>query len=332
VEGRVTCNDGGFPARGAKVNLWSLAALGIGGGSGKAPAREEIVHLEAATDFDGYYLFPSVPPGDYVVVGRLAGYSKDFDILQQVLSRFAPAKQKELLTAFPQVVVRSTSAVRQDLVLRRGAAISGRVTFDSGGALAGAFVEATLVSGNLIDNAEGGSAPKPVNFWMARQTTDDRGVYRLAGLSEGKYRIEVQAGEFESSTGIGSLTVFAPESLTAAESSLVAVGEGDEVSGVDITVPLRLLHSIGGTITRGGIPISWASLIIQRQGQRGNIEAVSGPGGTYRVDLLQPDTYILEASYAPAGTESHGSPARRKITVLLGNSDVLDANIDLPNR
>lgn len=99
VEGRVTCNDGGFPARKAKVHLYSLAALGIEKSSAKAPAAKTRVNLETGTDFDGYYHLASVPPGDYIVAGRLTGYSAEFEFLQQALSRFPSDKQKELLVS-----------------------------------------------------------------------------------------------------------------------------------------------------------------------------------------------------------------------------------------
>lgn len=329
VQGRVTCNDGGFPARGARVDLWPLASLMVDKSGSQGPSQGTQQQLGTTTDLDGNYAVSSVFPGLYVIGVRLPGYSQDFDLVHQVLNRFTPEKRKELLAPFPQVVVHGGSAARQDVVVRRGAAITGRVIFDSGGALNGGLVTAALTSSNLIGGPENGDASKPAYFWSARGTTDDRGTYRIAGLPEGNYRIEVHVYENASNTGTGMLTVFAPEALTEVDAKLIAVGDGDELTDVDISIPLRLLHSISGTVTRSGIPIAGASLTIQRQGQTETKEFASSSDGTYRIDMIVSGTYVIEAQYPPAGVEGRGPSVRSKVSVLLGDSDVPDANLDL---
>jgi hypothetical protein len=298
-----------------------------GGNQSPFPGAQQ--HLGTTTDLDGNYAVPSVFPGVYVINARLPGYGQDFEIVRQVLNRFPPDRQKELLDQFPQMVVHSGGAARQDVVIRRGAAITGRVTFDSGGALSGVGVTATLISGNLIGNAESADASKPAYFWNIRGTTDDRGTYRIAGLPQGNYRIEAQVNKNATDAGSGTLTAFAPEALTEADAKPIAVGDGDELTDVDISIPMRLLHSIAGTVTRRGMPVVGASLTIQRQGQTGTKEFVSNSNGTYRIDLLVSGTYFIEARYPPAGEENRGPSERSKVSVLLGDSDVLDANLDL---
>jgi hypothetical protein len=334
VEGRVICNEGGFPARGAIVSLTPLSQLLTdwdsqnptpGGREGAQPAG-------TATDFDGYFVIPSVHPGIYVMHVRLAGYSQDFEVIQQVLNRFPPDRRKELLAEFPEVVVPGAGNVRKDVVIRRGASIGGRVGFDSGGVLDRAKVKAVLVSGSLIDGAVRGGAAKPASLWSAFGTTDDRGVYRIAGLPKGKYRIEVEVRETGIERGSGYLTVFAPEALTEEEAKPIAVDPGDELSDVDISIPLRLFHSVGGTVTRDGIPIAGASVTIQQRGQDWSRRFATGSNGTYRIDMLPQGSYVLEAEFPPAREETHGSSVKRKISVLLGDGDVLDANLDLRSR
>jgi hypothetical protein len=91
---------------------------------------------------------------------------------------------------------------------------------------------------------------------------DDRGGYRIAGLPPGTYRLSVRIteaffnahatpGAHVSVTlstprpGTAELIVFAPDSLKESSARLVTVGDGDEITAADITVPARLLHSIG---------------------------------------------------------------------------------------
>ena len=335
VEGRVTCDDGGFPARGAGVTLTPLSMLISDNDGGQTPVhggRETPHGAGAATDFDGYYFIPSVHPGVYVIDVRLPGYSQEFDLVRSVLNRFPPDRQKELLAEFPEVNVHGAGAFRQDVVIHRGAAITGHVRFDSGGVMDSAHLKATLVSGNLLGDPVSADASKPVYVWSAQGSTDDRGAYRIAGLPSGKYRIEVQLRETGIERGGGYLTVFAPGALTEEEAKPVAVADGDELSDVDISIPLRLFHSIGGTVTRDGVPIEGASVTIQQNGQTWSRRFASGSNGTYRIDVLPQGNYVLEAEFPPAGEENRGPSIKRKIAVQLSDGDVLDANLDLRNR
>src|SRR5271156_2921432 len=73
VEGRVTCNDGGNPARGASVQLVPLARL-LPNESGSG------LSLDSPTttiDFSGAYSLLPVEPGIYVVNATMAGYADD---------------------------------------------------------------------------------------------------------------------------------------------------------------------------------------------------------------------------------------------------------------
>ena len=127
------------------------------------------------------------------------------------------------------------------------------------------------------------------------------------------------------------LTVFAPDALAEADARAVTVGDSDEIADVDITIPTRLLHSVGGLVTQGGVAITGASVTIERAGERGNWSGSVGADGQYRFDLLPPGDYAIEAEYPPAGTQSRAAHVKRRIEVQVGPNDVPDANIDLPS-
>jgi hypothetical protein len=316
------------------VDLTPLSWLLTDNGKEQTPppqSREQSQGAGAATDFDGYYFIPSVQPGTYVIDVRLPGYSQDFDYIRSVLNHYPTDKQKEMLAEFPQVTVRGTGAVSQDMVIHRGAAITGHVRFDSGGVLDRAVVSATMVpgspSGNGVSDASSQSLP-----WSAHGTTDDRGAYRIAGLPHGKYRIEVHLRETGGERGSGYIPVFAPGALTEQDSALFAVADGDELSGVDIEIPLRLFHSIAGTVMRDGVPVVGASITIQRAGQTWSRRFASDSNGNYRVDMLPQGTYALEGQYPPSEEENRGPFFKRRILVQLGDGDVPDANLNLINR
>src|ERR1035437_5073302 len=225
VEGHVICDDGGFPARRATVRLLPLARL-LTEERKKAsvPSGPE----DMWTDFNGNYIFSSVQPGTYILEVLQDGYSNDLELLREVLDSFGPAKQKELLSEFPQVTVASGSTSRVDGVVHRAGAISGQVSFDDGSVLSGAEVKATLVSSSRFNDDDSLTATvlEDLNFSLEART-DDRGNYRIPGMPRGGYRIEVRLTEpgltdphRPTRTGRAELTLFAPEALSKADSKL----------------------------------------------------------------------------------------------------------------
>jgi Carboxypeptidase regulatory-like domain len=342
VEGHVICNDGNVPARSATVRLIPITNL--------LPANETAKTTnerspETTTDFDGYYVFSSVAPGTYIVDARKDGYGDDLGFIRTVFDRLTYDQQRAILLTFPQVLVRASGVAREDVVLHRAGALTGRVTVDTGGTISPGYVTATLVSSSLLGNMEGHDDQKATGF-SQRGTIDDRGVYRIAGLPAGKYRLSIRVTESyldakvdgsnvtmqSQRTGTAVLTVFAPEAFTESEAKPVEVHEGEEVSDVDLSIPRRLLHSIGGIVTQSGTPVGGAVINILPQGQSMlEYSAISNSGGSYRFDLLPPGVYSVEAKY-PNPFVSPAHSASRKITVQLNGSDMLDANVDVPTQ
>ena len=338
VEGHVFCSDGNVPARGADVHLIPLESLlKQSDGAKRMPLQAQ----NSSTDFDGDYVFPTVAAGSYVVYVAMNGYSSDFPLIRKVLGRFALDDQKKLLAEFPQVTVGGGLA-REDVVIHRGAAIMGRVSVDTGGIPEPTSVKATLVSSDLLGDVESVPGQKPIEFAVSGQI-DDRGAYRIAGLPAGRYRLQVRLSESfyrvflndnkiavkPMRMGTGGVTVFAPDALTERDAKLVRVGDGDELSGVNLTVPMSRLHSIGGIVTQGGEPLAGAVLDIWSQGHKVmDSEAITTSDGGYRYDMLPAGTYtIVVGRMDHAASPAH---AEGRITIQVGDNDIADANIDVP--
>jgi hypothetical protein len=354
VEGRVICDDGGVPGRGANVRLVPLA--GLPANDSRSTGNEKTADTTA--DFSGYYVFPTVPAGTYIVDARKSGYSADLNLVMQVLSRFSLDDQKRLLGTFAQVTVVPGSALQADVVIHRAGAISGHITVDGGGTPGQVSVTATMVSSKLIGSAEESTGHKPVDY-SGHATVDDRGAYRIAGLPSGTYRVGVQLSEsfYEAQVGAGGhvdlrptrsgvahLNVFASEALTKDKARLVSIGDGDELADDDINIPTRLLHTISGTVTLNGNALEGALLTVQPQGgEPQDYESISTTDGSYRFDLLASGSYTVTAKYPNPATSSltsigatgavaaqpTGKAAVRTRTVQLLDADVTDANIDM---
>ena len=332
VEGHILLSDGGAPAREAEVRLRPLARYL----PDDDPHQDRSGYSPTAnTDFNGYYRIPSVRPGTYIVSVRMPGYNDNLGVANSILDHFTLDEQKAILATFPQVTVAGAGSMQQDVVIHRAGAISGHLTIDSGGILSKTDIIAILVSTTLFGNTEDKDRQHHPPSFTENELTDDRGFYRIAGLPPGKYRIEAQVTEHfdkPEQTGKAGLYVYAPEALQESDAKLIDVGEGEEVTGDDINIPTRLLHSIGGTVTQGGLPVEKSHIALQRQGDKDPCNCGTGTlaDGSFRIDLLPSGTWTLEVS-APyrhiSGKIDH--PKSRKITVQLGDSDVLDVNLDL---
>lgn len=367
VEGRVICSDGNVPARSASVELVPLARLLAAGCGSKTTYLRS---LKSRTDFNGNYALDSVPAGTYVVYVSEPGYSSDLPLVRKVLDQFTREDREKLLANFPEVTIEAGGTARENVVIYRGGAITGRVSIDTGGTPGKTAVIATMVSSDLLGDMNDSKRKEPLHFALTG-TTDDRGVYRIAGLPAGTYRIQVMLVEqfqFDNGSesfrptraGTGSVMVFAPDALKQSDAKLVKVGEGDELSDIDITLPLSRLHSISGTVTQDGAPVAGAFLSLARQGQKndeadiesfedenyqnaceltgmicanGGNDATSMSDGSYRFDLLPPGIYTIKAQRHPSFTKpvtGHSTAASAKITIQINDRDIPDANIDLP--
>jgi len=367
VEGHVICADGNVPARSATVELVPLVRLLAAGDGSKATYLRS---LKSRTDFNGNYALASVPVGTYVVYISEAGYSSDLPLVRKVLDQFTRKEREKLLANFPEVTVEAGGTASKNVVIYRGGAITGRVSIDTGGTPGKTVVTAAMVSSDLLGDMNDSKRKEPLHFALTG-TTDDRGVYRIAGLPAGTYRIQVMLVEqfnFDNGSestratraGTGSVMVFAPDALQQSDAKLVKVGEGDELSDIDITLPLSRLHSVSGTITQDGAPVAWAFVSIAPQRQKndeadsmssddenyldaceltgmicadGPSDGMSMPDGSYRFDLLPPGTYTIKAQRYPLGAgRIDGRPLgpSAKITIQVNDRDILDANIDIP--
>jgi Carboxypeptidase regulatory-like domain len=341
ISGYITCGDGNFPARGATVELISVARL-LSGASGSSTANS----ARTITDFSGWYEIWTVASGTYIVNVTFDGYSDNLKLVRPVLGLYSVDDQKGMLAALPQATIKPGDSARKDLVLRRGASISGRVAVDLGGTAGKTLVTASLVSGSLVGASTNESKAKSVPYSQSG-FTDDRGYYRIAGLPPGRYRLSAVLKESFFGTrlnggetidleplrsGVAQLTVFAPEALEKAAAKLIDVQDGDEITDADISVPTRFLHSIGGTVTQGGAPTGGIDVSVQRpDGSVQEYETISMPDGFYQFDLLPAGTYTVRAK-AMGPSDLGAKFLLGQVSIQLIDTDVLDANIDLRTR
>ncbi|WP_165420359.1 carboxypeptidase-like regulatory domain-containing protein [Edaphobacter modestus] len=346
VEGHLTCSDGNVPARKATV---SLIPLSVFVPRSQSPQYRALKPLEAITDFDGYYAFPAVPPGDYIVDARSPGYANDLDLIRVVFDRFTDEQKSKLLSGFPKITVKSFVTARKDVTIHRAGAITGKVSVDTGGTVAQLNVEATLVSSPILGDVDAHEKPNIPPF-SRRSPIGDRGEFRIAGLPAGSYRLSVRLAEayFDAlpsagpngievklrpqRVGTAELTVYAPSATEISDAKLVEVRDGDEVSDSNISIPMGRLHSITGTVVSSGRAVPGAEVSIQREGNEVQPSgALSDENGSFRFDLLPGGSYILVATPSRISDSGDWTGVGRT-TILINDRDVADAVIQVTDK
>jgi hypothetical protein len=132
---------------------------------------------------------------------------------------------------------RSASDRPIEIRLSKSAAISGRVIDQDGVPAVGVQVVARRVDGTDLDRS-----------WVLQSDTDDRGEYRIGGLSAGRYGLSLGSARFFVPDNVGAESselarpAGAPVALgtritvDAAVRVAVDLQPGDDVAGIDLTV------------------------------------------------------------------------------------------------
>ena len=239
----------------AYVTLLPAAAADA---AGKKPA------VSAATvqaGLDGSYVMNNVLPGAYYVVAGKLGYATTIPIAYLDPDAYdrAPKDVKEALAAtVSPTLVAANRTSRADIVLDKGAVISGTVRFDDGEPdsmarvsllqkeKSGKWTEFTAQEDLLSFSAGGGAS------------TDDEGNFRLTGLPPGEYLLRttlaLQGSEVR---GTGTDVAGDPDyrwdiyfgyGVRPRDGKIIKLKEGEQSNGNTIEIPLARLHSISGTV------------------------------------------------------------------------------------
>jgi hypothetical protein len=219
ITGRVVAEDGG----GMPNVTVSLSSAAYNRASAGRPTT-------ATTDEDGNFAFTGLAPRVYYVgVMQAKGY----------VNRPVPAAERN-----NRAGVRIGETVT--LAMIRGGVVTGRVTGATGEPMIGVQVMAMMVK-----DAEGN--PIRAQFGGRQRSTDDRGVYRLYGLSPGTYVVVTRNNLYAPGMSAydGDAPTYYPSSTrdTAAE---VTITSGGEATGIDIRYRGERGHAVSGTVSGGG--------------------------------------------------------------------------------
>ena len=193
--------------------------------------------LKTVSDGNGRFTLRDVPPGRYTLVVQREGY-------------FGPspngAPMLPTSAILPLVVPEQQAPVQVAASLVPGGVISGRVRDPNGRLAANANVQAFIVE---YENGQ------PALLQVASKQTDDRGEFRLAWVQPGSYIVAatprtaaVSAAAVNAMPQEIAIRTFYPGELEATKALRVAVNEGAEVGGIDVSVRAVLPVTVSGQV------------------------------------------------------------------------------------
>jgi protocatechuate 3,4-dioxygenase beta subunit len=180
----------------------------------------------------GKYVVSNLDPGVYRIAASAPGFVQEYDFT-------APASSQPLYRPGDSVTLRLT----------RGGVITGRVADADGNAVVGARVTAVRVR-DMAGRSAQDNAFDP--FRPRERRTDDRGVYRLYGLTPGSYIVLVGGKpQFNFNARPTAYDTDAPTyypSTTRDGAVELQVQTGQELTDIDIRYRGDKGHSVSGSI------------------------------------------------------------------------------------
>jgi hypothetical protein len=278
IRGRVLAAQGKSPLRRVRLLL-------------RSPALPE--DRIATTDPSGRFEFTELPVGRYRLTATKGS--------------FVPGEFGQRRPGGPGIAIdlaRGQALEGADLILVRGAVITGQVMDDLGEPASGVRV------GAMRRTFEDGR-PRMVPAGRVVET-NDLGAYRLFGLAPGSYYLSASGtvwtiGPQSQSESVTTAPTYYPGTMLVSDAQAIAVGAGEERPGIDIALlPVRSVRVSGTAMDSHGGPARSVSLLsldpvggLAVSGGVGSAASVQ-PDGSFALNNVAPGEYALAAMGANA--------------------------------
>jgi len=297
VQGTVVDAKTGQPLKGAEVSLRTLSP----GNRGESTS--------SVSDSEGHFAFDSLVPGRYQLSASRNGYLSH--------NRRTGALRADLVSLSP-------GQHADDIILRLipSAVISGRVTSEGDEPMAGVMVQAMKYSYHE-------DRRQLVGFGNA--STNDRGEYRIWGLNPGRYYIHASPppGMAGRTSGQVYFPIFYPGASDPARTQALALGPGDELSGIDFNfVSVHSVRVSGRVSIAGSIPAKDAQVTLAAVSGSMTFtvgQASTNAKGAFEIGGVPPGSYVLVAEQF--GNGEPGKVMRGHSSVEVGERNLSDVEV-----
>ncbi len=290
IRGRVTAADSGEPLSQVEVRAVSLA-----GGESRTVLSDDV----------GHFQMPGLPPGRYELTGSKQGF---------VAANYG---QSDPLDPGKRVEVRPNAIIDgADLKLPRGGVIVGRISDEAARPLPG--VRVGLLRGRFTN---GGRRLTPGG---GAATSDDRGEFRLFGLTPGRYYLIAvpPTSRRSPSTQVewGHAPTYYPGTTTVDDAQPISVSAGSTADATLALVRAPLVNVSGIVTGIDGGAVAGGAVSVRVEDGIGARAVVIAADGTFVITGLAAGLYFLRSQdrFSLPGEATRFSAA----TVRVENEDV----------
>jgi Carboxypeptidase regulatory-like domain len=315
VTGHVYCADTQKPARFASIRLQPVEAQG-----GRSGGRGGF----ATTGSDGSFRMTGVTPGDYYADVMMPGYVQPLRGMLRDLSSLSSADRDRVNSQLTRVSVASNQAANVQVMIYRGATISGTVSFDDGSPAAGVSIQAFVLATSTTGAQATGNTQQ--QSFASFGQTDDRGQFRVTGLANGTYIV---------SAALHSLfPIYYGNTIERGKAKKVDIHAGDEVPGADIQIPAAGMHSVSGVVVsqQDGHALPRASVQLRlSSGDTSGISAITDPDGTFTFSAVPDGKFTVQIlnAYDPTTRKGYSSAGQ---ALEVNGTDVSDLVVNAAPR
>lgn len=219
-------------------------------------------------------------------------------------------------------VAENEAITKIDFALVRGGVITGRITDLEGRPIIGERV-------NIVTKVDSGTS-RPGTSFSGKNTTDDRGIYRIYGLGPGNYRVSVGKsgagadGGFSQMGGTQYAKTFYPGVTEESKATVIEITEGTEAANIDITPGKSASgFSVSGRVVDlesdkpvPGAFITYSAVNEQNQRTGGMIysPALTDANGKFRLEGVPPGRYSASMMGIGGETSSYSDLTPFEVT------------------
>ena len=266
------------------------------------------VSYATQTGMTGYFRIQGIEPGKFHAMVERAGFLRTPHL-------------SNIPRRLPAVLALKPKHELQNIVLQvmPGSVVTGRVVDLDGEPAPDVHVQA-MRYGYVLGKARLQS--------VAMSKTNDLGEYRLYGLSRGKYYISA-TNAVEGNMPARSATTFFANAVDLAAATPIAVNEGTQVGGVDLTPVVPSWVDIRGTVSCSSGSVSRQTVVaLSRQGSDAELASTSTAGidsqNRFHFRGVAPGAYTLSASF----TDQHGRYGGMQ-AIEVRNTEINDIELSL---
>jgi hypothetical protein len=306
VEGTVINSVSGEPVKKARVRL--------------APRVQGASTYSTVTDAAGHFLIDEVDAGRFQLTAYRSGYIQDAKNSGAFTLEKGQQMNEMVLKLAPQGV------------------ISGRILDEDGDPLANVRIQCLVM---VYDRGK-----KQLEN-DGETTTNELGEFRLPGLNAGKYIVSATSQSNEMRPHVQErplhsgraaveeayVTTYYPSTINPGSASLVVVGAGAQVSGINMTLTRIPTVSVKGHVSTGTLSRRAYVTLFPREGTQGRFMEMDGtvdPKGNFQLNRVLPGSYILLASDTVESFEGKRYSARMPLEVRDANIEGIELELQPP--